>query len=91
MKKLVCALATAGVLFTLNAAYADDACMLQGTAVPVSQIQSSISAMTGYTLVKTIKLNDDCVYKAKVKDASGQEWKLFFDPMTGNLLGKSKD
>ena len=91
MKKIALGLVAMGALCGFNAAYADDPCQLQGTAVPVSQIQTSINGMAGLSLVKAIKLSDHCVYQAKVKDASGQKWKLFFDPITGSLIGKSQD
>ncbi|QLH42140.1 MAG: hypothetical protein HWD59_05035 [Coxiellaceae bacterium] len=34
---------------------------------------------------------DDCVYKVKANDKSGQQWKLYFDPNNGNLIGKKQD
>lgn len=71
-------------------ALADDACVLQGTAVPISQIEKSVQD-SGYTVTKKIKLNDSCVYKVKVKDKTGKKSKLFFDPLTGKLIGKKSD
>jgi len=70
-------------------ALADDECVLQGTAVPISQIQKSIQDL-GYTMTKKIKL-DDCIYKAKVTDKAGKKSKLIFDPLNGKLIGKKSD
>ena len=71
-------------------ALADDACVLQGTAVPQSQIEKSVQDL-GYTATKKIKLSDGCVYKVKVTDKAGKKMKLIFDPLTGKLIGKKSD
>ncbi len=60
-------------------------CMFQGTLIPASQIEKNVQSM-GYTVLKT-KL-DECIYQVKVKDSSGQKWKLFLNPTTGKLIAK---
>ncbi len=96
MKKLVCGLATTALLLSFNIAKADsDDCVIQGTIVPTSQIEQAVKTL-GYTPVKEyfesdVKLNDDCIYKVKAKDASGQKWKLYFNPTTGQLISKKMD
>jgi hypothetical protein len=81
-------------LTAASVAYAGDVCTLQGTAVAPAQILKSVQDQ-GYTIKdkifqKAIKLNDECTYRVKVKDKTGQEMKLFFDPLSGNLIGTTR-
>lgn len=71
------------------------ACIIQGNITPPTQILQTIQNM-GYTPIKgiftkSIKLSDSCIYKVSARDQTGQKWKLYFDPITGNLIAKKQD
>lgn len=92
MKKLILGLAAAGLLLGVNVARADDDghCVFQGNVVSISQIQLNVQKL-GYNNIKSIKLTDNCTYKVKAYDTTSQKWELFFDPVSGNLIGKEKE
>jgi hypothetical protein len=95
-KLLIVMVAAASSLSLSALAIADDAseCIINGTILPPSQIEINIKNL-GYTVVprvfhKAIKLGDECIYKARAKDKDGQEWRLYFDPVTGKLISKKR-
>ena len=83
-------------LTAATVAKAEETCQLQGNAVSTDQILKSVQdqgfSLNQKNIQKTIKLNDECTYRVKAKDTkTGQSFKLFFDPLTGNLIGKKPD
>jgi|ERR1700677_1498240 len=85
MRKLALGLIATGLIVGMSLANAST-CSLQGTAVPASQVKSSLQGL-GYTPSKTVTMNN-CVYQVKAKDQSNKKWTLYFDPLTGNMIGK---
>lgn len=66
-----------------------DSCVFQGKLLSASEISKNTQTL-GYKVCskhQAIKL-DDCIYKVKAEDKAGQKWKLYFDPITGNLISK---
>lgn len=71
----------------LASGIANARCILQGTAVPISQVQNSLASL-GYTTSNSVVMHH-CFYRVTARDQSNQKWNLFFDPLTGNLVGKT--
>ena len=87
MKKLALGFLAAGLIAGVGMANAST-CTLAGNAnaVAVSQIQTNLQT-AGYTTSKTPMMHD-CVYRVTAQDQSKKTWTLYFDPLTGNMIGK---
>ena len=83
MKKFALAILATGLIAGMANA---SPCSLAGNAVPVSQIQTNLQT-AGYTTSKTPMMHD-CVYRVTAQDQSKKTWTLYFDPLTGNMIGK---
>lgn len=97
MKTQILTLAFGAIcLITTSVVLADgDKCVFQGNILTPDQIEKNVQTL-GLTIKKhffekDVKLSDDCVYKTEATDSAGQQWKLFFDPSTGKLIGKKPD
>lgn len=85
MKKLASAFLATGLITGMGIANAST-CSLAGDAVSVSQIQTNLQT-AGYTTSKTPMMHD-CVYRVTAQDQSKKTWMLYFDPLSGNMIGK---
>jgi len=85
MKKLALGFLASGLIAGMGMANASP-CSLAGNAVPVSQIQTTLQT-AGYTTSKTPAMHD-CVYHVTAQDQSKKTWTLYFDPLSGNMIGK---
>lgn len=85
MKKLALGFLATGLIAGMGMANASP-CSLAGNAVPVSQIQTNLQG-SGYTTSKTPVMHN-CVYRVTAQDQSKKTWTLYFDPLTGNMIGK---
>lgn len=70
-------------------------CVFEEKILSPSQIEKNTQSL-GYSVVneyfeRHIKLEKGCIYKVKARDEFGQRWKLYFDPITGELIGKKRD
>ena len=83
MKNLLLSIVAAGSMIGVASA---STCMLAGTAVSADQVQSGLEGQ-GYTTSKQVKMHN-CVYQVSAKDQSNKTWTLYFDPLTGNMIGK---
>lgn len=85
MKNLLLSVAAVGLMAGVGIASAST-CELAGTPVTVDQVQSGLESQ-GYMTSKKVKMHN-CVYQVSAQDSSKKTWTLYFDPLTGNMIGK---